>query len=369
MPMKRARLTVNSAQFSANRFIHPETIGKDMSKVLHKVAAWLQDLSDPNLMIAPKKPSFGFFGGVVLHEQSDGARRWFTVVNGAQGSVVMYEIRHHAAVPGEWEFNVLGKNSFVDGSGDDGYCLISTLHGAADQVVDAYKNARKFHTQGAPSGKIKSFSSSKWLSLSVIAFLMFAYFVSKDAPQTTTAQSQPSVQAVPQPQVAPLIQQPVSPVAPVVNAAPSVPNDAHLSDEEKKAVASIKNSFKIGSGSKSFYIFSDPNCPHCRRLEASLSHLPEGYHAIMVPVAYQTGSKELAAKVLCAKDRAAAWKDAAFSGTAPSAVCANGLAMVEENNKIFESLRLTSTPSFISPSSVLFSGYMTPEQLVNLVKN
>lgn len=360
-----------------------------MKKAIQKLATWLQDLSDPNRMLMPIKPALGFFKGSVLHEQTDGSSRWFTVTDGLNSVALKYEIRHCTEVPGDWNFNVWRKKSFtenpaarggfspgaIDGN-FDGYLAISKIQGSAQHVIDAYKDAKKFYESDFATGPSTWVSASKWISLAAISFLIFTYVVSHEAPTSQVASQvvqqqapvQMSQQAVPQAQTAPQVQQPAAPVA-VMPTAPAVPNEAHLSDDEKKVVASIKNSFTIGNGSKSFYIFSDPNCPHCRHLEASLSHLPDGYHAIMVPVAYQTGSKELAAKVMCSKDRASAWKEAAFSGTAAAPVCAKGLAMVDENNKLFEGLRLTSTPSFVSPGGVLFSGFMTPEQLTNLVKN
>ena len=263
----------------------------------------------------------------------------------------------------------------------DGYLEISRIQGPSQQIADSYKDAKRYYTRSQSVAGSKPSSALKWVSLMVAAFFVFTYFVSrpvesqpasagKQVPAQYSQQSAPVPQApqqMQQPQ--PLAQQPSSSIATAEAASPVVPNEAHLSDDEKRVVSSIKNSFNIGSGSKAFYIFSDPNCPHCRRLESSLSHLPDGYHAIMVPVAYQAGSRDLAAKVMCSKDHAAAWKDASFSGVAAAAVCAKGLEMIDENNRIFESLRLTSTPSFVSPGGVLFSGFMSPDQLANLVKN
>lgn len=81
-----------------------------------------------------------------------------------------------------------------------------------------------------------------------------------------------------------------------------------------------------GRGSRALAIFSDPDCPHCRRLEAELKGLSDvTIHTFLMPIASlhpQARAKAIA--VWCAKDRLGAWQALMTRDQVPSSAdCAH----------------------------------------------
>lgn len=134
-----------------------------------------------------------------------------------------------------------------------------------------------------------------------------------------------------------------------------------------------RGGLSMASKGQAFYVFSDPNCPYCQKLERTIEQLGDGHRPVIIPVAYKNGSKEIVQDILCTKDAKAAvrkWREAlagtAQPGRSPSAsACAQGLEVLTDNMTLFEMLKLTGTPAVISASGRMFSGASgaTVEQL------
>jgi thiol:disulfide interchange protein DsbC len=74
-----------------------------------------------------------------------------------------------------------------------------------------------------------------------------------------------------------------------------------------------------GSGKRQLIIFSDPDCPFCRRLEADLQGLTDvTIHTFLMPLAsLHPQARAKAVAVWCAPDRLAAWKALMLRGVDP----------------------------------------------------
>ena len=100
-----------------------------------------------------------------------------------------------------------------------------------------------------------------------------------------------------------------------------------------------------GNGKRQIAIFSDPNCPYCKQLEAELSKLNDvTIYTFIYPI--KTQSISVSKQVFCEKDLALAWSNLISKGIQPSSkkTCANP---VERNLSLGKSLGLTGTPAII----------------------
>ncbi|MFC6167476.1 DsbC family protein [Acinetobacter terrestris] len=100
-----------------------------------------------------------------------------------------------------------------------------------------------------------------------------------------------------------------------------------------------------GNGKRQIAIFSDPNCPYCKQLEAELSKLNDvTIYTFIYPI--KTQSIAVSKQVFCEKDPALAWSNLISKGLQPTSnkTCANP---VERNLSLGKSLGLTGTPAII----------------------
>lgn len=111
-----------------------------------------------------------------------------------------------------------------------------------------------------------------------------------------------------------------------------------------------------GKGERVLAVFSDPDCPYCKRLEAELDKLSnvtiytfpyplEGLHPEAV---------DKAIAVWCAPDRAHAWSDLLRSGKAPaSRKCENP---IQRNIQLAQRLGIQGTPTLVSADGRMLPG-------------
>ena len=118
-----------------------------------------------------------------------------------------------------------------------------------------------------------------------------------------------------------------------------------------------------GRGSRALAIFSDPDCPHCRRLEAELKSLSDvTIHTFLMPIASlhpQARAKAIA--VWCAKDRRGAWQALMTRDQVPSSAdCAHP---VDRNVALAERLGVTGTPTLVAADGRVLPGAASAEQI------
>jgi len=100
-----------------------------------------------------------------------------------------------------------------------------------------------------------------------------------------------------------------------------------------------------GNGSRMLAVFSDPDCPYCRKLEQELSKLDNvTVHTFLYPLAeLHPDARQRAIAVWCAPDRAAAWQVLMVNGKAPPAAeCAHP---IDRNIALARKLGVEGTPA------------------------
>jgi thiol:disulfide interchange protein DsbC len=123
-----------------------------------------------------------------------------------------------------------------------------------------------------------------------------------------------------------------------------------------------------GNGSRKMAVFSDPDCPYCRKLDAELAKITDvTIYTFLYPIASlhpQAGDKSRA--VWCAPDRVKAWEDLIQKGTVPQAVgkCENPLAKIAELGR---KLKVNGTPTIIFADGMRIPGMVPAANLEKLL--
>jgi thiol:disulfide interchange protein DsbC len=119
--------------------------------------------------------------------------------------------------------------------------------------------------------------------------------------------------------------------------------------------------FVQGNGSRALYVFSDPGCSFCRRLEPELAKLQDvTIHTFVIP--FQ--GRQLPQSVLCAADPSKAWQalmlDGDASGLSPRADCASPL---DRNLELARQLGVSGTPTLFYADGTRTAGYVAVSEI------
>lgn len=112
-----------------------------------------------------------------------------------------------------------------------------------------------------------------------------------------------------------------------------------------------------GTGARSVYVFSDPACAYCKRLEPELATLNDvTIYTFLVPFLGQG----LPQSVWCASDRNKAWQDLMLRGdtsslAGPQADCGSP---IERNLQLARQLRVNGTPTLFYADGLRTDGYV-----------
>lgn len=124
-----------------------------------------------------------------------------------------------------------------------------------------------------------------------------------------------------------------------------------------------RDAIRFGSGGRHLYVFSDPDCPHCRRLEGELAKLHDvEVFVFPYPLAgLHPTARATAESIWCQKDRASAWRAYMTAGTAPTATnCDNP---IDRNVALGERLQVMGTPALIFDDGSVIPGAVSVERI------
>ena len=114
-------------------------------------------------------------------------------------------------------------------------------------------------------------------------------------------------------------------------------------------------STKRGNGRRKVAIFSDPNCPYCKRFEKDLAKLDDiTVHVFLYPV-IRPESLPLTKSVWCSRDRAKAWNDLMLRDIEPTAA-PDCETPVERLVALGRKLGASSTPTWFVETGERYSG-------------
>jgi thiol:disulfide interchange protein DsbC len=121
-----------------------------------------------------------------------------------------------------------------------------------------------------------------------------------------------------------------------------------------------------GTGRRKIAVFSDPNCPYCKRFENDLAKLDDiTIHIFLYPI-IKRESVNLTKSVWCSEDRARAWNDLMLRGVQPSA-SPECDTPVEKLVALGRRLGANSTPTWFLENGELHQGAKPLEDVRRLL--
>ncbi|MFT4020561.1 MAG: DsbC family protein [Acinetobacter sp.] len=116
-----------------------------------------------------------------------------------------------------------------------------------------------------------------------------------------------------------------------------------------------------GNGQQQLAIFSDPNCPYCKKLESQLDQLQNvTMYIFLYPLRPQSMAQSK--QVWCSENRDYVWKNLIQRGISPKAEasCANP---IQRNLDFGKKYRFVGTPTLIFPNGKQITGYTTVDKI------
>lgn len=128
--------------------------------------------------------------------------------------------------------------------------------------------------------------------------------------------------------------------------------------------------FVKGNGSRKLAVFSDPECPFCKKFEQELTKVDNiTVYIFPYPIAGLHPQATAAAKAIwCAPDRNAAWQDALLKGVLPKndGNCKNP---VEANVELGNKLHVSGTPTLIFANGQRVPGMVPADKLEKMLNS
>ena len=124
-----------------------------------------------------------------------------------------------------------------------------------------------------------------------------------------------------------------------------------------------------GNGARKLAIFSDADCPYCKRLESEMTKLDNvTIYTFMFPIAQlhpDAGRKS--ALIWCAPDRSKAWDEWFATGKLPNnkGDCATPLAKTAQ---LGQKYRISATPTLVFADGSMVPGWLPLDQLESELK-
>lgn len=119
-----------------------------------------------------------------------------------------------------------------------------------------------------------------------------------------------------------------------------------------------------GNGAAKLAVFSDPDCPYCKRLDRdTLSKLDNvTIYTFLFPLDQHTDAARKSGLIWCASDKSTAWSDWMTNGKLPAAH--NGCAApLEANQTLARKLGVRATPTLVLENGELVAGALGKDEL------
>lgn len=120
-----------------------------------------------------------------------------------------------------------------------------------------------------------------------------------------------------------------------------------------------------GNGKRVLAVFSDPNCPYCKRFEKDLAKVDDvTIYTFLYPILSQDSHAKSKA-VWCSDDRAKAWSELMLNGKLP--VAAACPTPIEKTLELGRKYRINGTPTLVFESGERVPGAVGSAQLEKLL--
>ncbi len=115
-----------------------------------------------------------------------------------------------------------------------------------------------------------------------------------------------------------------------------------------------------GNGKRKLVVFSDPNCPYCKRLEKELVNVTDvTIYTLLYPVL--NGSLPTATSIWCSPNRLKAWDDFMLTGVAPAGK--NCDTPIETILQAGRKNGINGTPTLIFPDGSVIPGMIAADTI------
>lgn len=118
-----------------------------------------------------------------------------------------------------------------------------------------------------------------------------------------------------------------------------------------------------GDGKRRLAVFSDIDCPYCKKLEGELAKIDNvTIYTFLYPLPMHGDASRKSKLIWCSKDRAAAWAEYFHKGKLPAGKsdCDNP---IDENLALGAKLRIDGTPALVFANGKRVPGYMEAARL------
>jgi thiol:disulfide interchange protein DsbC len=120
-----------------------------------------------------------------------------------------------------------------------------------------------------------------------------------------------------------------------------------------------------GSGKRMLAIFSDPNCPYCKRIEKELAKVDDiTIYTFLYPILSQD-SHDKSRAVWCSADKSKAWSELMLNGTVPAAARCD--TPIEKNLEFARKYHINGTPTLVFANGERLASAIPAEQLEKLL--
>lgn len=125
-----------------------------------------------------------------------------------------------------------------------------------------------------------------------------------------------------------------------------------------------------GKASNTLYVFTDPRCPFCKKLETEIAQLDNvRIHTFLTPLTtLHPDAKELSARIVCAQNKVQAFEDVMLRDKEPKneAKCQTTLT---ENEKLMTELGIKGTPTLFFENGERVTGFLSAQAIKEKFKN
>lgn len=124
-----------------------------------------------------------------------------------------------------------------------------------------------------------------------------------------------------------------------------------------------------GKPQNTLYVFTDPRCPFCKKLEAELIKFTDiRIHTFLTPLtSLHPDAKELSARIWCAKDKGKAFEDLMLGDKTLEAP-AKCVTPLTDNEKLMAELGIKGTPTLFFENGERVTGAISADQIKDKLK-
>ena len=117
-----------------------------------------------------------------------------------------------------------------------------------------------------------------------------------------------------------------------------------------------------GKGTRTLIVFSDPDCPFCRKLDSELKAMTDlTLHTFLMPLAsLHPQARAKAIGIWCSPDKLKAWQAVLRNETPKAKDCQHP---IDRNVELGQRLGITGTPTLIAGDGRVLQGAVTRDQL------